>query len=145
MLRHRKPLSDLAVKPEEEGLGHIRHMLPRLRCSTGVREALNEALRPRFDGRDTLHSSGQPVRRPLILRLPTRTRGFISRAGFTILRRSLAPSWSGTNLDLNAGSMRIGPECRASTLPRHSRATGRYHRSDWRSTTFTVLPRMRPV
>ena len=62
MLRHRKPLSDLAVKPEEEGLGHIRHMLPRLRCSTGVREALNEALRPRFDGRDTLHSSGQPVR-----------------------------------------------------------------------------------
>src|SRR6185312_13124433 len=61
-LSGRKHLSALAIKSEEEGLGHIQQMLPRLCCSAATRDALSEALRPRFDGRDTLNSSGQPIR-----------------------------------------------------------------------------------
>jgi hypothetical protein len=42
--------------------GHMRHILPSLRCAPPMLSLLTETLRPRFDGLDTLSSSTQPVR-----------------------------------------------------------------------------------
>lgn len=43
-------------------VGHIRHMLPSLRCPPSMGAMLGEALRPRYDGRDTLGGNPHPVR-----------------------------------------------------------------------------------
>ena len=91
-------------------------MLPRLRCSTGVREALNEALRPRFDGRDTLHSSGQPVRAAVDLAVADPNAGLYLTGWIYDPAEVVSSVLVRNKLDLNAGSMRIEPECRAWTV-----------------------------
>jgi O-antigen biosynthesis protein len=48
-----------------QSIGHIRHMLPTLQCAPPMTAILQEALRPRFDGRDTLSGNAHPVRAAL--------------------------------------------------------------------------------
>lgn len=43
-------------------VGHIRHMLPLLRCPPPMLATLRDALRSRYEGRDTLSGNAHPVR-----------------------------------------------------------------------------------
>jgi len=46
----------------EASAGHLRHMLPSLRCAAPMAAILTDAIRPRFDGRDTISGHALPVR-----------------------------------------------------------------------------------
>jgi hypothetical protein len=46
----------------EASHGHLRDLLPALRCGPGAAELLKAALRPRFGGADTVSAAPQPVR-----------------------------------------------------------------------------------
>ena len=46
----------------QDCLGHLRHMMPSLRCPSSMQALLRGLLRPRFTGVDTLAANSHPVR-----------------------------------------------------------------------------------
>jgi hypothetical protein len=52
-----------------ESVGHIRDMLPALRCAPATADCLRLALRPRYEGRETLTAQSLPVRAAVDLAL----------------------------------------------------------------------------
>lgn len=61
-VRRRPVLAGHQTLSEQEMVGHIRDVLPVLRCDAATRAVLAASLRPRYEGRFTLHDSGHPVR-----------------------------------------------------------------------------------
>lgn len=61
-IRHRPVLSTCRVLSEPETIGHIRDVLPSLRCDSDTHAVLLAALRPRYEGRFTLFDAGHPIR-----------------------------------------------------------------------------------
>lgn len=59
---HSRSLVEHRVLDAASGLGHLRHMMPGLRCPPAMEALLLDALRPRWDGRDTLAGNAHPVR-----------------------------------------------------------------------------------
>jgi hypothetical protein len=61
-IRRRPVLAQHRALTEDETAGHLRDILPALRCDAATRAALLAALRPRYEGRLTLTDAGHPVR-----------------------------------------------------------------------------------
>ena len=59
---HSRALVDHRLLDAADSIGHIRHMLPSLRCPPPMKAMLGEFLRPRYEGHDTLCDSRHPVR-----------------------------------------------------------------------------------
>lgn len=59
---HSRSLVEHRLLDPTSSIGHIRHMRPSLRCPPPMDEALTEALRPRYEGRDTLCHDTHAVR-----------------------------------------------------------------------------------
>ena len=55
----------------EESAGHLRAMLESLHCPPGTAGCLRASLKPRFEGRDTLHGGARPVRAGVDLAVAT--------------------------------------------------------------------------
>ena len=62
---HGRALVEHRLLDASASLGHVRHMLPALRGPAAMLRTLREALRPRYDGRDTLTGGLVPVRAAL--------------------------------------------------------------------------------
>jgi len=62
---HSRNLAEHRLLDPEASAGHIRHMLPSLRCPPPMQALLREALLPRYEGRDTLCNNSRPVRAAL--------------------------------------------------------------------------------
>lgn len=62
---HSRSLVEHRLLDPSNSVGHIRHMLPSLRCSPPMQALLREALLPRYEGRDTLCNNSHPVRAAL--------------------------------------------------------------------------------
>ncbi len=58
----RRRLVERRVLGADESASHLRAMLPALRCPPRTADCLRASLKPRFEGRDTLHDRGRPVR-----------------------------------------------------------------------------------
>lgn len=56
---------DGRIRDAASSAGQVRHLLPRLVCPADLRVRLQEALLPRYEGIDTLNSSGRRVRAAL--------------------------------------------------------------------------------
>ena len=61
-IRRRPILAGHRALSEQDMVGHLRDVLPTLRCEASTRAALAAALQPRYEGRFTLHDAGHPVR-----------------------------------------------------------------------------------
>jgi hypothetical protein len=61
-LRWRPMVPDRQLLSQNEAISHLRSVLPVLQCDAATRAMLQANLRPRFDGRFTLHDAGHPVR-----------------------------------------------------------------------------------
>ena len=61
-IRRRPVLPERRKLSETETAAHFRDMLPQIRCDAETRAILVAALRPRYEGRLTLHERGHPVR-----------------------------------------------------------------------------------
>ena len=61
-IRRRPVLPERRKLSETDTSAHGRDMLPQIRCDAETRAILVAALRPRYDGRLTLHERGHPVR-----------------------------------------------------------------------------------
>ncbi len=59
---HSRSLVEHRLLDPAASAGHIRDLLPALRCAAPMQALLREALRPRYDGRDTLCNNAHPVR-----------------------------------------------------------------------------------
>ena len=59
---HSRTLVEHRLLDPAASAGHIRDMLPALRGPAAMQELLREALRPRYEGRDTLCNNAHPVR-----------------------------------------------------------------------------------
>ncbi|HEY4041036.1 MAG TPA: hypothetical protein VGM32_04225 [Rhodopila sp.] len=59
---HSRALVEHRLLGPTDSIGHIRHMLPALRCPPPMSALIGEILRPRYEGRDTLSESRHPVR-----------------------------------------------------------------------------------
>ena len=59
---HSRSLVEHRLLDPAASVGHIRHMLPSLRCPPPMQALLREALLPRYEGRDTLCNNSHPVR-----------------------------------------------------------------------------------
>ena len=59
---HSRSLVERRLLDPAASVGHIRHMLPSLRCPPPMQALLREALLPRYEGRDTLCNNSRPVR-----------------------------------------------------------------------------------
>ncbi len=62
---HSRNLVEHRLLDPAASVGHIRHMLPSLRCPAPMQALLREALLPRYEGRDTLCNNSHPVRAAL--------------------------------------------------------------------------------
>ncbi len=62
---HSRSLVEHRLLDPMASVGHIRDMLPSLRCPAPMQALLREALLPRYDGRDTLCNNSRPVRAAL--------------------------------------------------------------------------------
>ncbi len=62
---HSRTVAEHKLLDPAASAGHIRHMLPTLRCAPPMQAMLLEALRARYDGRDTLAGNPHPVRAAL--------------------------------------------------------------------------------
>lgn len=62
---HSRNLVEHRLLDPVASVGHIRHMLPSLRCPAPMQALLREALLPRYEGRDTLCNNSHPVRAAL--------------------------------------------------------------------------------
>lgn len=62
---HSRTLVEHRLLDPAASVGHIRHMLPSLRCPPPMQALLREALLPRYEGRDTLCNNSHPVRAAL--------------------------------------------------------------------------------
>jgi hypothetical protein len=62
---HSRNLMEHRLLDPAASVGHIRHMLPSLRCPAPMHALLREALLPRYEGRDTLCNNSRPVRAAL--------------------------------------------------------------------------------
>jgi len=62
---HSRSLVEHRLLDPAASVGHIRHMLPSLRCPPPMQALLREALLPRYEGRDTLCNNSHPVRAAL--------------------------------------------------------------------------------
>jgi len=59
---HSRNLMEHRLLDPAASAGHIRDMLPVLRCPASMQALLRDALRPRYEGRDTLCNNAHPVR-----------------------------------------------------------------------------------
>ncbi len=59
---HSRKLVEHRLLDPAASAGHIRDMLPALRCPAPMQAMLREALQPRYEGRDTLCNNAHPVR-----------------------------------------------------------------------------------
>ena len=59
---HSRTLVESRVLDPAASLGHLRHLMPSLRGAAPLQALLADALRPRFDGTDTLSRNEHPVR-----------------------------------------------------------------------------------
>ncbi len=59
---HSRTLVEHRLLDPAASAGHIRDMLPALRCPEPMQALLRDALRPRYEGRDTLCNNAHPVR-----------------------------------------------------------------------------------
>lgn len=62
---HSRSLVEHRLLDPAASVGHIRHMLPSLRCPPPMQALLREVLLPRYEGRDTLCNNSHPVRAAL--------------------------------------------------------------------------------
>ena len=59
---HSRTVVEPRLLDPEGSAGHLRHMLPTLRCDPAMAAMLADAVRPRFEGRDTISGHVLPVR-----------------------------------------------------------------------------------
>jgi len=59
---HSRTLVEHRLLDSTDSVGHIRHMLPSLRCPPPMKELIGEILRPHYEGHDTLSECRHPVR-----------------------------------------------------------------------------------
>ncbi len=59
---HSRTIVEHRLLDPADSIGHIQHLLPGLSCPAAMQATLRSALRPRYDGRDTINSGPHPVR-----------------------------------------------------------------------------------
>ena len=72
---HSRTLVEHRLLGPDDSLGHLRHMAPSLRCPPTMQAMLHDALRPRFDGIDTLSGHHHPVHAAIDLCVAAPTAG----------------------------------------------------------------------